>query len=303
MRVAIIGAGGTGGLYGAALHRAGHQVQFLARGQHLRAIQENGLRVESPQFGTFSIQVDATDESSSLSEADFVLFAVKTYDVQEAAAAARHAVGPSALVLTLQNGVEAPDQVAAVVGKEHVLIGTTALETTIGAPGVIRHLNAKHLVTASELDGPPTERVERLVAELKAAEINASVAADGRRALWAKAAFLIPLAGATAVTDAKLGAILARPETRVLFDDLADDVWRVARASGHEVPKGTPDLFGPDSQASMARDFARGGPTELEALTGAIVRLGERLDVAVPTSRAVYAILKVREQGFRRSSG
>src|SRR5438552_6071578 len=144
MRIAVIGAGGIGGLYGGLLARAGHDVAFLARGEHLRAIQERGLEVRSVEFGTFVVRGVASEDPSDLGQADLVLFAVKTYDLDQAAQAAKQVLTPHTSLLTLQNGLDAPDQVAAVVGKEHVLIGTTALETTILEPGVINHLSKFH---------------------------------------------------------------------------------------------------------------------------------------------------------------
>src|SRR5713101_9705532 len=160
MRVAVIGAGGIGGLYGGLLARAGHDVSFLARGAHLRAIQAHGLEVRSAEFGTFKVPGVASDDPTDLGQADLVLFAVKTYDLDQAAQAAKHVLAPHASLLTFQNGLDAADQVAAIVGKEHVLIGTTALETTILEPGVIGHLSKFHFVTVSALDGPPTASVE-----------------------------------------------------------------------------------------------------------------------------------------------
>src|SRR5919198_544642 len=157
MRVAVIGAGGIGGLYGGLLARAGHEVGFLARGDHLRAIQTHGLEVRSADFGTFVVHATASDDAS---------------------------------LLTFQNGLDAPDQVAHVVGQQPVLIGTTRLETTIVQPGVIGHLSPGHLVTVSAFDGPPTPQAERAAQTLRSAGIRTLVAPDGRRELWQKAVLL-----------------------------------------------------------------------------------------------------------------
>jgi 2-dehydropantoate 2-reductase len=302
MRVAVIGAGGIGGLYGGLLARAGHTVAFLARGRHLEAIQARGLEVRSADFGTFVVQAAASDDPADLGVADLVLFAVKTYDLGQAALAALPLLGRNASLLTFQNGLDAPDQVAAIVGQQHVLIGTTGLETTIVEPGVIGHLTPGHFVTVSALSGPPTPAAEQTVAAFSGAGISATVAADGHLALWQKAWLLIPMATITAVCRAPIGLIRDLPETAALIDTLLDEVTDVARAHGYDLPEarerarrwieGAPFTM----KASMARDFERGTRTELEALTGALVRMADAKGVAVPVSRAAYAILKLREQ-------
>jgi len=303
MRVAVIGAGGIGGLYGGLLARAGHNVSFLARGEHLRAIQAHGLEVRSVEFGNFVVHGVASDDPSALGQADLVLFAVKTYDLDQAAHAARHVLGPDASLLTFQNGLDAPDQVAAIVGKEHVLIGTTALETTILEPGVISHLSKFHFVTVAALDGPPTSSVENAAEALRSAGANVTVALDGRRTLWEKAWALIPMATITAVCRAPIGEIRDLPESRALIETLLDEVSAVAHACGYDLPEARQrahtmmmEVAPPGMKASMARDFERGGRTELEALTGALVRMADAQSVNVPATRTAYAILKLRQQ-------
>jgi len=131
MRVIVVGAGGIGGLYGGLLARAGHAVSFLARGQHLDAMRERGLEVRSADFGTFTVHAPASADPVELGQAELVMFAVKTYDLDQAARVAEQLLAPDASLLTFQNGLDAPDRVAAIVGPPHVLIGTTGLETTI----------------------------------------------------------------------------------------------------------------------------------------------------------------------------
>ncbi len=304
MRVAVIGAGGIGGLYGGLLARAGHDVGFLARGPHLHAIQERGLEVQSAQFGTFSVPGRASDYPRDLGEgqADLVLFAVKTYDLESAAKAAAQVLAPDGLLVTFQNGVDAPDRVAELIGADHVLIGTTGLETTILQPGVIGHLSAVHYVLVAALHGPPDARVRRVVEVLREAEINASEAADGHQALWEKAFVLIPMATMTSVCQAPIGPIRELPETNALLDALLDEVQAVAQVCGHELApsrqrvRGIIDTWAFDGKASMARDFERGRPTELDAITGALVRLADARGVEVPVARTTYALLRLREQ-------
>jgi len=301
MRIAVIGAGGTGGLYGGVLARAGHDVHFLARGPHLRAIQARGLEVRSADFGTFAVvQAHASDQPADLGLASFVLLAVKTYDLGPALEAAGQVLAPDGHLLTLQNGLEAPDQAAQALGSERVLIGTTQLETTILEPGVIGHLSPGHLLSVAAFSGPPNPAVEHIAAVLQAAGIRATVAADGHRALWEKASLLIPIATMTSVCRASVGAIRDLPATLELADTIVAEVGAVARAAGYDLPAAQERAgqmlrkVPPGWKASMARDFERGGRTELEAITGALVRMAETYDVAVPACRAAYAILKLR---------
>jgi 2-dehydropantoate 2-reductase len=311
MRVAVIGSGGIGGLYGGLLARAGHDVSCLARGEHLRAIQQHGLRVQSAQFGTFTVQPrTASSDAGALGPADLVLFAVKTYDLDDAARAAVQTMTASSCLLTFQNGVDAPDRVARIVGEDRVLIGTTGLESTILEPGVIAHLSQTHYVFVGALQGPPTSRVSSVVETLRAAGIDASVAADGHRALWEKAWLLVPMATITSVCRAPIGPIRELTETHRLVDQLVDEVSAVAKAHGYDLPEASQQarsiIYGwaYDGKSSMARDFERGNRTELEALTGTLVRMADAKGIDVPTARMAYALLKLREQlASRRENG
>jgi 2-dehydropantoate 2-reductase len=302
MRVAVIGTGGVGGLYGGVLARAGHDVVFLARGAHLAAIRERGLQVRSTQFGNFTVQAQASDNPKDLGQAQLALFAVKTYDLPEAAPAAREVLqDKGSMVLTFQNGLEAPDRVAEIVGAEHVLIGTSALETYVAEPGVVAHTSAFHMVTVSELNGPPTPRLQQVYEALKDAGINVQIVEDGRRALWQKAFNLIPMATATSLCETTLGPIRDVPETAALLESFLQELQAVAAACGYEMPEAPTTARGfianahPGFTSSMARDFERGRRTELDALTGAVVRLARARGVDVPATRTAYAVLKLRE--------
>ncbi len=301
MRIAVVGAGGTGGLFGGLLAKAGNEVTFLARGATLSAIASKGLEVQSAQFGTFRVDVRASDQPAELGQSDLVLCTVKTYDLASALPATSQLLAPTGHVLTVQNGLDAPDQAAAVVGPEHVMIGTTVVETTILEPGVIGHFSPSHLFRIAAFDGPPDAAVKTVVDTFKAAGINATVAEDGHRALWEKAGSLIPLATLTSVCQLPIGPIRELPETRRLGQTLIDELVEVGRACGYDLSDLSKsamaqlDRIPPTMKASMARDFERGGRTELDALTGAIVRLADQQGVDVPATRACLAILKLRE--------
>jgi 2-dehydropantoate 2-reductase len=303
MRIGVIGAGGIGGLYGGLLARAGHDVGFLARGPHLEQIQRKGLEIRSAAFGTFTVQARASSDPRELGRSELVLFAVKTYDLDSGAQAALEMLEVDGHALTLQNGLDAADQLAGVIGPERVLIGTTALETTIVAPGVVGHLTPTHAISVASFEGPPAEAVSRVVAVLALAGMNAQAVPDGHRALWEKAYLLIPMALLTSVCQAPIGPIRELPETRAFAAMLLADVARVALTCGYDlapqVALGVGILDRPPAtmKASLARDFERGRKTELDALSGALLRLASAHEVEVPATRIAHAVLKLREQG------
>jgi 2-dehydropantoate 2-reductase len=302
MRIGVIGAGGTGGLYGGLLARAGHEVAFLARGAHLAAIKQRGLEVRSADFGTFVVQARASDDPRELGQSELVLMAVKTFDLDSGAHAALEMLAPDGHALTLQNGVDAPDRLAAVVGDNRVLIGTTALETTIVEAGVIGHLTPGHVINVASFIGPPSAVVEQVVQTLKNAGMNANVVADGHRALWEKAFLLIPMALLTSVCQSAIGPIRELPETRAFAALLLDDVARVSAACGYDlshlarIGPAVLDRAPATMKASLARDFERGRRTELDALSGALVRLADLHAVEIPATRIAHGVLKLREQ-------
>ncbi|MDQ4042919.1 MAG: NAD(P)-binding domain-containing protein, partial [Actinomycetota bacterium] len=162
MRIAVFGTGGAGGYFGGRLARAGEDVTFIARGEHLRALCEHGLRVESVK-GDFEIQpVQATDDPEEVGEVDVVIVGVKAWQVPEVAKALRPLVGPGSYVLPLQNSVEAASQLAAVLGPEHVLGRLARIFSSVVEPGRVRHVGGPASVAFGELDNRPSERVERL---------------------------------------------------------------------------------------------------------------------------------------------
>jgi 2-dehydropantoate 2-reductase len=305
MRIAVIGPGGVGGFLAAVLGHGGHEVSVLARGAHLAAIQQRGLQMRSQQFGDMSSKPVASDDPERLGKAELVIIAVKMYDFKQAAEAAAVMVAAGGSAMTIQNGLDAPDELAGVVGSNRVLIGTASIEATILEPGVIGHLVPIHSLTLSEYQGPPTSKLESIVELLKRAEVNVSILPDGRQALWDKASSLIPIATITAATGAGIGPIYGLPEMRTLLQTLIAEAGAVASASGHPV-KAAQDGFmammaqaakvRPDFSTSMERDFQKGKRTELEWLTGTLVRIAAERKVDVPAHRALYAVLKLKEQ-------
>lgn len=309
MRIAIFGTGGAGGYFGGKLAKSGEEVVFIARGEHYRAIRENGLYIDSVE-GPFTVApVRATDDPEQEGSVDVVIVGVKAWQVSDAAHAMRPMVGPETFVVPLQNGVEAPSQLAAVLGREHVLGGLARVFGFIVGPGRIRHLGGPSQITFGELDNHRSDRVERLREVLTRAGITADVPPDIHVALWEKFLFIVPLGGVGAVTRVPLGVTRALPETRGMLEQGMREIEAVARALKIPLPDDIVartmafvDTLPPDGTISLQRDIAAGRPSELEAWNGAVVRLGREAGVATPLHEFLYHSLLPLEVSSRSPS-
>ena len=307
LRIAVFGTGAVGGYFGGRLAQAGEDVQFIARGRHLDAIREHGLRVSSID-GDFVIHpARVTDDPSAMGAVDVVLVAVKAWQVPDAAEAIRPLVGERTFVVPLQNGIEAPGQLADVLGARRVLGGLCRLLTFIEGPGHIRHAGVAPYIAFGELDGSSSARVESLrQAFARARGVTVEVPPDIRAAMWSKFVFIAAVGGIGAVTRAPVGVVRSQPESRRLLQQSLEEIYAVGVASGVALPSNTVadilayiDTMPADATASMQRDVVHGRPSELEAQVGAVVRLGDRLGVAVPLHRMIYATLLPLERKAR----
>ena len=290
MRILIYGAGGAGGFFGAQLARAGEEVIFLARGAHLQAIKRDGLRIDMPE-GEIVIQpAQATDNPADAGKVDVVILGVKAWQVREAAEAMRPVIGPDTFVVPLQNGVDAPAELAAVLGAEHVAGGTCATISWLTAPGRIRSVMSSNFIRFGELDNRPSERVVRLKDAFKRSGTNVEVPADIQRALWSKFLVVTAFGGVGAVTRAPIGVTRSLPETRRMLEQCMEEVLAVAQArrvamfdNAVAESMSVLDSIGGNATASLQRDIADGRPTELDYWNGAVVRLGREAEVPTPT--------------------
>lgn len=306
MRVAIFGAGAVGGYFGARLAQAGEEVVFIARGEHLRAMRRDGLHVESI-LGDFRIDpVEATDDPASVGPVDVVLVGVKAWQVPEAAETMRPMVGPETFVVPLQNGVEAPEQLAAILGKEHVLGGLCRIISARVAPGRIRHVGMEPYVAFGELDNRISPRTERLRAAFERAGVRAEIPPDIRVAMWEKFLFICTLSGVGAVTRAPVGVLRTIPETRRMLEQAVAEAFAVGRELGVALPDDAVertmaliDGLPPGGTASMQRDIIAGRPSELEAQNGTVVRLGREVGVPTPPHEFIYHSLLPLERRAR----
>jgi 2-dehydropantoate 2-reductase len=307
MRFAILGSGAVGGYYGAKLARAGHDVTFVARGAHLAAIREHGLQVRSPMLGDFTVRAAAEEDTRRVGPVDLVLLAVKAYDNATALPLIPPMIGSDTAVLTIQNGVDSPSEVAAVVGEDAVLGGTTYIATAIGAPGVIEQTGTHRRIVFGEVFGGlprESDRVRRIHEALSGADIQADAAADGRVPIWEKFIFLVALAGFTGATRLPIGPVWSDPFIRARFLDGCREVERLARAEGvdvaadriEQIERYVASIPG-TMRSSLLIDLAQGKRIEVEALLGSVVRRAARLGVAVPIIATLYAVLKPYAEG------
>ena len=296
MRIAVFGTGGVGGYFGGRLAQAGEEVIFIARGEHLRAIQRHGLRIDSTKGDLVVHPAQATDDPGQVGVVDVVLVGVKAWQVPQAAQSMRRMIGPDTFVVPLQNGVEAPDQLAAVLGAQHVLGGLCRISSLIAGPGHIRHIGIEPYVAFGELDNRSSQRAERLhQAFARSTGVIAQIPADIQADMWAKFLFITPFSGLGAVTRAPAGALRGVPETRQLLKQAIQETFALAQARRIGLPEEAVDKtmhiideLPEGTTASMQRDIMEGRPSELESQNGAVVRMGQDADVATPVNGFIY---------------
>lgn len=295
MRIAIFGTGGAGGYFGAQLARAGEDVVFIARGEHLQAIRTQGLRVETPKGEIVVQPAQASDDPAQVGVVDAVIVGVKAWQVTEAAQAMQPMIGPDTFVVPLQNGVEAPSQLAAVLGANRVLGGLCGTLSWILGPGHVRSIGEAHFVKFGELDKRPSERAERLRQAFERARVKVEVPSDIHVALWEKFLFVVSFGGVGAVTRAPIGVIRTVPETRRMLERCMHEILEVARERQVVLVDGIIeksmaflDSLAPSGITSLQRDIVDGKPSELDAWNGAVVRLGQEVGVATPMHEFIY---------------
>ena len=298
MKVAVIGTGGVGGYFGGLLAQAEHEVTFIARGAHLQAIKENGLRVESQLDGTFTVPGNATDNTAELEEQDLVLFTVKMYHNPEAIKHLGPLIGPDTVVLTLQNGIDNGDILAKAVGESHVMIGSAYLEGRVSEPGVVTQAGPG-LAAFGEMKVGISRRGENLLQRFQEAGWRVNLHENMPGMLWKKFAYIAGSAAVCAAANCVYEEMRTKPETRALIQHAIEEALAVGRAKGAPIMSDSLawamdslDRFPGQGRASMAKDFTDMRPVELEGLTGTVVRMARELDVPTPANDFLYAILK-----------
>jgi 2-dehydropantoate 2-reductase len=303
MRIAIFGTGGVGGYFGGRLAHAGEDVTFIARGEHLRAIRDRGLRVDS-RTGDFTIfPAKATDDVREVGEVDLVIVGVKAWQVPVAARELKPLVGSRTTVVPMQNGVDAAAQLVTELGYENVIGGLCRIVSFVVGPGHIRDAGLKPSIIIGELDNRRTDRVEAIEQIFKRAGVEITIAADIQVALWTKFLFIASFSGVGAISNAPAGVIRSETKWRAQMVKAMEEIYALAQARGIKLPSDSVetvmagvDGLPEDATSSMHRDIAAGKPSELESQTGAVVRLARETGVAAPTHEMIYKTLKPADE-------
>jgi 2-dehydropantoate 2-reductase len=299
MRIAVVGAGGVGGGFGAALAKAGADVTFIARGAHLAAMKSKGLRIEGGRGETHLVPTQATDDPKTVGPVDYVLFCVKLWDVESAGEHIKPLVGPNTAVIPLQNGIDAPERLLPILGPTAVMGGVAQISASIVEPGVVRQVGTFMRLLFGELDGSPSARGEALLAMCQKAGFDATLSDQIVTELWLKFILLATNASVVAVARQPIGRLRDDPDMKLQFIAAYNEVIAVGKARGVKLPADTLDRMlafnagaPPTMKPSMALDLERGNRIELPWLGGKVVELGRQLGVPTPTHAFMYAALK-----------
>ncbi|MEM9342906.1 MAG: 2-dehydropantoate 2-reductase [Pseudomonadota bacterium] len=304
MKIAIVGAGGIGGYLTAKLETAGTRVALLARGEHLAAMQRDGLRLIDPE-GDLTVRPDAlTDNPEEIGTPDLIILATKAHQLAEAIEQIKPAVGESTRVLTFQNGVDAPDMVAETFGRGRALMGVALILANITAPGVITRYGKPRAFIFGDMDGQQ-DPVADIREVLTSAGIMSANHPDVRVALWEKLVLFNAGSSITAGTRLRVGEIRKDPAACALARRLMEETYAVAVASGVPLPEDTVDkqfhvfkeVMPPEARTSTAHDLEGGRPLEIDFLCGAIARRGRELGLDVSASETAYALLSPWKNG------
>ena len=305
MRIAAMAAGAVGGYFGARMAVAGHDVFFIARGANRDAIQKNGLKIESVHGDLHLPKPNVSDDPAKVGPVDIVLFAVKLWDTETAAAAARPLLGPDSRLITFQNGIDSVDRILAVLGADRVIGGVAAIASTIASPGVIKHTSQFASIRFGRADKKPDAKLSAFAEAGKAAKIDIALSDDIQRDLWLKFIFLTAMAGSTAGLRSPIGPIAADPELRGFVRALMEEAFAVGKAKGVPLDPAYIDdrmnfittKMEPGMKASMAHDLDRGNRLELDWLAGKVRALGREFGIPTPASDTVYTVLKLHRMG------
>ena len=306
MRIAVFGTGGVGGYFGGRLAHAGEDVTFIARGEHLRAIQQTGLKVDSLEGDFVVFPAKCTNDVNQVGPIDLVIVGVKAWQVAEAVREMKPIVGTKTTVLPLQNGVDAVPQLAEVLGAERIVGGLCKIVSFVVAPGHIRHAGFAPSVVIGELDDRRTDRIGAIEAVFNHAGINTKIADDIHAALWMKFLFIASFSGVGAVANAPAGKLRSDPELRGQMLRAMEEIYALAHARGIKLPQNAIETvmagvnaLPEDATSSMQRDIVAGKPSELESQNGAVVRMARESGVEAPTHELIYHSLKPLEDRAR----
>lgn len=294
MKIAVIGTGGVGGYFGGRLAQNGNEVIFLARGEHLKAIRENGLKVKSI-IGAFIIDpATATDNLNEIGKVDLVVLGVKAWQIKEIAKELKTLIRSNTVVMPLQNGILAAEELAVEIDPQNIIGGLCKIISKIESPGVINHYGIEPTILIGELDGRVSKRISAINEVLNNSGINSKIADDFQAELWKKF-IAICVSGLLAVTRSTYGVVRELKETRILMESVLSEIYKVSQKAGinlnHDIVEKTIafiDTYPYDSTSSLTRDVWEGKPSEIDYQNGTVVKLGKQYGVATPINEFIY---------------
>ena len=301
-----MGAGAVGGHFGGVLARSGEDVTFVARGQHLAAINGHGLRVESVAAGDFTVHAPGVERPDGTWKADLALLCVKSYDNREAIETMEPAVGESTTVLTLQNGIGSGDELAHAFGREKVMLGAAYIEAMRKGPGVVAQGGGPCRIVFGEADGRATPRALEIRDTFQRAGIDVQLSTNVHGELWNKLIFICALSGMTCIARAPLAQVLDTPETLDLAREVMREAANVGKAKGVDLEEGVVEAtmdnlikFRHDLTSSMYLDLEAGNPLEVGVLNGAVSKAGKEVGIPTPANDFITTCLAVADRGAR----
>ena len=301
MRIAIMGAGGVGGCLGGLLAKAGNDVSLIARGEHLEAIRANGLKLIRPD-GEFVVKMDATDDPAEVGPVDLIIYTVKTFHNRSVITTLKPLMGEETSIITLQNGVESHELLGSVLGPSNILPGAYWASAHIQTPGVISE-DVLSKLSFGEIEVTESLRALDIRKVFRDAGIEADISTDPVQVLWQKFVVLSSLAGITSAAQTRASELLKFPDARKMFLDAMEEALAIGMARGIDLSENLAqeslewiDTL-PDFQVSIHADFEAGRATELDALSGAVIRFGKQIGVKTPVHSFFYSVLLPHKDG------
>lgn len=307
MRIAVMGTGAVGGYFGARLATAGHELVFIARGQHLEAMRRTGLRIDSANGNLHVSAALFTSDPAEFGVADLVLFCVKSYDTETAAAALGPLIGDATIILSLQNGVDNPAKIARLWGERRTFAGVVYIGAQIITPGVIRH-SAGGKIIFGQSDGDNRPAAELVEHTLSAAGINCSISASIETVQWTKLLWNAPFCAISSLSHTNTEQILESDALTKLAMDCMAEVQAAALTRGIDLARSLFDETIAFSRGlgkfkpSMLQDLEAGKPLEYDAFNGIVVKLLQQAGNPAPVNQCFYSLLQQLDRNTREEA-
>jgi 2-dehydropantoate 2-reductase len=298
MKIYIVGTGGIGGYFGGLLAKSGADVTFLARGDNYQALKTNGLVVKSVA-GNFAVKpVKVIQDISEIISPDLIIFSVKTYDTDDVAEELASVVTANTVILTFQNGIDNDTQIKKYIKNAHIYPGVAYVITAKTKPGLIDQTGGLRKLTFGDSQNPNNPKLKEIERLMQSAGINAVVSNDIIRDVWQKFMFICPFSGLTALHRKTIGELLSNPDTKKQYEACLEEAISVAKATNVNV---SPNAFAeimttsqntaPGSKSSLLIDIESNRKTEIETLTGTLVRFAHEKNINIPVNELIYKTL------------